>query len=79
MMIVREESFNRRNELEKEKSFSYEKIGKYQRLGIIDSSLDIGSLRKAAGEGFKFGPDGLIGKAAEKSGLKQLNKKTTQL
>ena len=56
-----------------------EKIGKYQRLGIIDSSLDIGSLRKAAGEGFKFGPDGLIGKAAEKSGLKQLNKKTTQL
>ena len=56
-----------------------EKIGYYQRLGIIDSSLDINSLRKAAGEGFKFGPDGLIGKAAEKSGLKQLNKKTIQL
>jgi LysM repeat protein len=56
-----------------------EKIGYYQRLGIIDSSLDINSLRKAAGEGFKFGPDGLIGKAAEKSKLKFLNKKTTQL
>ena len=55
------------------------KIGYYQRLGIIDSSLDINSLRKAAGEGFKFGPDGLIGKAAEKSGLKKLNKATTQL
>jgi hypothetical protein len=56
-----------------------EKIGYYQRLGIIDSSLDINSLRKAAGEGFKFGPDGLIGKAAEKSKLKFLNKKTVQL
>ncbi len=56
-----------------------EKIGYYQRLGIIDSSLDINSLRKAAGEGFKLGPDGLIGKAAEKSKLKFLNKKTTQL
>ena len=56
-----------------------EKIGYYQRLGIIDSSLDINSLRKAAGEGFKFGPDGLIGKAAEKSKLKFLNKKTIQL
>tara|TARA_R100000742_G_C4279238_1_gene103327 strand:+ start:1916 stop:5698 length:3783 start_codon:yes stop_codon:yes gene_type:complete len=55
------------------------KIAYYQRLGIIDSSLDINSLRKAAGEGFKFGPDGLIGKAAEKSKLKFLNKKTTQL
>ncbi len=30
MTIVREESFNRTNQLEKEKSFSYEKIGKYQ-------------------------------------------------
>ena len=56
-----------------------EKIAYYQSLGIIDSSLDVSSLRRAAGEGFKFGPDGLIGKAAEKSGLKQLNKKTIQL
>ena len=30
MTILREESFNKKNDLEKEKLFSYEKIGQYQ-------------------------------------------------
>jgi hypothetical protein len=56
----------------------YKQLAKYQRLGIVDSSVTAESLKQSASEGFKVGPNGLIDKAITKSGLKFLNRKTLQ-
>jgi len=56
----------------------YKQLAKYQRLGIVDSSVTAESLKQSASEGFKVGPNGLIDKAVTKSGLKFLNRKTLQ-
>ena len=55
-----------------------ERIGYYQRLGVIDSAIDIGSLRKAAGEGFQFGPNSFAKKAFKNSKLDKVNRKIVQ-
>ena len=55
-----------------------ERIGYYQRLGVIDSAIDIGSLRKAAGEGFQFGPNSFAKKAFKNSQLDKVNRKIVQ-
>tara|TARA_R100001129_G_scaffold5566_2_gene4642 strand:+ start:1912 stop:5427 length:3516 start_codon:yes stop_codon:yes gene_type:complete len=56
-----------------------ERLARYVQLGIVDSSVTASALRKAAGEGFEFGPNGMIDKALTKSGAKFLNRKTLQL
>jgi len=40
-----------------------ERLARYQELGIVDSALDSSSLRKAAGEGFRLGTNGMVDKA----------------
>ena len=50
----------------------------YQRLGVIDSAIDIGSLRKAAGEGFQFGPNSFAKKAFKNSQLDKVNRPIVQ-
>jgi len=40
-----------------------ERLARYQELGIVDSALEASSLRKAAGEGFRLGTNGVVDKA----------------
>ena len=56
-----------------------ERIGYYQRLGVIDSAIDIGSLRKAAGEGFQFGPNSFAKKLLKIVNLIKLIEKLFKL
>ena len=56
----------------------YEKLARYQELGIVDSSVTAEALKQSAGEGFKIGPNVILDKVLKKSGLKFLNKKTLQ-
>jgi len=39
-----------------------ERLARYQELGIVDSALDSSSLKKAAGEGFRLGTNGVVDK-----------------
>ena len=45
-----------------------ERLARYQELGILDSSVHVSSLRKAASEAFTSGPDGFVEKIAKRTG-----------
>jgi len=45
-----------------------ERLARYQELGILDSSVHVNSLRRAASEAFTSGPDGFLEKIAKRTG-----------
>ena len=44
------------------------RLARYQELGILDSSVHVNSLRRAASEAFTSGPDGFLEKIAKRTG-----------